>query len=163
MEEASTAIGAETRETEAEKAEWVRQAAGIDERIAELTRQLEAQRAEAARCAAQVARCDAAVAAVHSKYGKSIKRLQTKQEALATSKEACLKVDAPIAALRTRPTSPRAPTHPCLHPCPHPTAGAARAPGDSGAPRGRSSGDGRHSGAPRHVDCAGSRGQRGGG
>ena len=39
--------------------------------IAELTRQLELKRTEAAECGAQVARYDAAIQAVHDKYGKS--------------------------------------------------------------------------------------------
>jgi len=41
-----------------------------------------------------VARCDTSIQAVRTKYGKSVKRLQQKLEALAASRELCSKARA---------------------------------------------------------------------
>ena len=91
LEAASASIAEETRESMAAKASWVAKGAEVDAVIVELSRQLELRQAEAAQYAAHVSRCDAAVGAVHTKYGKAIKRLQSKQDALAASRETSLK------------------------------------------------------------------------
>ena len=94
LEEANAAIGEETRDSQSERLQWQQKSVTLDGEVQALKQQLEMKMAEVSQCAAQVQRCDQAIQAVHTKYGKSIKRLQQKQETLQVSKGECAKARA---------------------------------------------------------------------
>ena len=70
--------------------------------MAALQAQLEAKQTEQAQCAAHVARCDAAIKVVQTKFAKSAQRLQSKRDAFAQAEASVLAITAALDETRAR-------------------------------------------------------------